>query len=127
MTTAPRAAGEEAPLLRAALHGFDPDTPARVGVAAVIIDSSICVATMTGLAHLRAARMMRFWTSGTSSRGSSTPRSPLRGPRAASSWWGTRVTTRPRPSSSAWRAARSAGVGGATVEEEAGFMAATVG
>lgn len=33
MTTAPRAAGEEAPLLRAALHGFDPDTPARVGVA----------------------------------------------------------------------------------------------
>ena len=52
------------------------DASARVGRGLVIIDSSIWVATITGLAHLRAARMIRFWTSGTSSRGSSTPRSP---------------------------------------------------
>ena len=38
--------------------------------------SSIWVATITGLAHLRALSMMRFCTEGTCSGGSSTPRSP---------------------------------------------------
>ena len=38
-----------------------------------IIDSSIWVATMTGLAFSLAIWMARFWTSGTSSSGSSTP------------------------------------------------------
>ena len=41
-----------------------------------IIDSSIWVATITGLAQRRAAVTIFFWTSGTSSSGSSTPRSP---------------------------------------------------
>ena len=42
----------------------------------MIIDSSIWVATMTGLLRSRAAWIARFCTSGTSSSGSSTPRSP---------------------------------------------------
>ncbi len=41
-----------------------------------IIDSSTWVATMTGLAWRRASSIARFWTIGTSSSGSSTPRSP---------------------------------------------------
>ena len=52
------------------------DASARVGREALIIDSSIWVATMTGLALLRAISTARFWTIGTSSSGSSTPRSP---------------------------------------------------
>src|SRR5690606_15303857 len=52
------------------------DTSARVGRGLVIIESSTWVATMTGLALRRASSTARFWTTGTSSRGSSTPRSP---------------------------------------------------
>ena len=52
------------------------EASARVGRGAEIIDSSIWVATMTGLAQRRAAVTIFFWTSGTSSSGSSTPRSP---------------------------------------------------
>ena len=49
---------------------------ARVGAGEVIIDSSIWVATMTGLALRRALSMISFWWIGTSSSGHSTPRSP---------------------------------------------------
>ena len=49
---------------------------ARVGVGALIMLSSICVATMTGLPQRCAVLMIRFCASGTSSGGSSTPRSP---------------------------------------------------
>ncbi len=49
---------------------------ARVGRVAVIIESSIWVATMTGFAAARHSEIARFWTSGTASRGSSTPKSP---------------------------------------------------
>ena len=42
----------------------------------MIIDSSIWVATMTGLALRRAFSMTRFCRNGTSSSGHSTPRSP---------------------------------------------------
>ena len=52
------------------------EASARVGRELVIIDSSIWVATMTGLFRSRAAWMARFCTSGTCSSGSSTPRSP---------------------------------------------------
>ena len=52
------------------------DASARVGREFSIIDSSIWVATMTGLAFSLAIWMARFCTSGTSSSGSSTPRSP---------------------------------------------------
>ena len=49
---------------------------ARVGTGLSIIDSSICVATMTGLAMRRQSSTARFCTIGTASSGSSTPRSP---------------------------------------------------
>ncbi len=52
------------------------DTSARVGTGAVIIDSSIWVATTTGLPKRRAIRTMLFCTPGTRSSGISTPRSP---------------------------------------------------
>ena len=52
------------------------EASARVGRELSIIDSSIWVATITGLAFSRAIWMARFCTSGTSSSGSSTPRSP---------------------------------------------------
>ena len=52
------------------------DTSARVGTGATIIDSSICVATTTGLPWRRASRVMRFCRPGTCSSGISTPRSP---------------------------------------------------
>ena len=52
------------------------DTSARVGTGAVIIDSSIWVATTTGLPARRAARVICFWMPGTASSGISTPRSP---------------------------------------------------
>ena len=52
------------------------DASARVGREISIIDSSICVATITGLAFSLAIWMARFCTSGTCSSGSSTPRSP---------------------------------------------------
>ena len=52
------------------------DASARVGRGACTIDSSIWVAVMTGLPRRLASRISRFWTSGTSSNGSSTPRSP---------------------------------------------------
>ncbi|CKU69584.1 Uncharacterised protein [Mycobacterium tuberculosis] len=52
------------------------EASARVGREFSIIESSIWVATMTGLAFSRAIWMARFCTSGTSSSGSSTPRSP---------------------------------------------------
>ena len=47
-----------------------------MGDGALIMLSSIWVATTTGLPNCRAARTMRFCASGTSSGGSSTPRSP---------------------------------------------------
>ncbi len=49
---------------------------ARVGRELSIIESSIWVATMTGLALRLASLMACFWTRGTRSRGISTPRSP---------------------------------------------------
>ncbi len=52
------------------------DTSARVGTGAAIIDSSIWVATTTGLPARRAARVICFWMPGTRSSGISTPRSP---------------------------------------------------
>ena len=52
------------------------DASARVGRGEEIIDSSICVATMTGLACRRATSMTCFCRNGTSSSGHSTPRSP---------------------------------------------------
>src|SRR6056297_2135349 len=52
------------------------ETSARVGIGLSIIDSSICVATITGLAMARHLRTSRFWIGGTFCTGSSTPRSP---------------------------------------------------
>jgi hypothetical protein len=52
------------------------ETSARVGTGLSIIDSSICVATITGFAAPRARRTRRFWIGGTACTGSSTPRSP---------------------------------------------------
>ena len=52
------------------------DTSARVGTGAVIIDSSIWVATTTGLPARRQARTICFCRPGTCSSGISTPRSP---------------------------------------------------
>ena len=52
------------------------EASARVGAGLVIIDSSIWVATMTGLALSRALLMTSFCRNGTSSSGHSTPRSP---------------------------------------------------
>ena len=52
------------------------ETSARVGTGSTIIDSSIWVATTTGLPARRAARVICFWRAGTVSSGSSTPRSP---------------------------------------------------
>ena len=52
------------------------DTSARVGRGLWIIDSSICVAVITGTRCSCDSRISRFCTSGTSSNGSSTPRSP---------------------------------------------------
>src|SRR6185312_4997575 len=52
------------------------DDPRHGRRGALIIDSSIWVATMTGLAACRASLIARFWTSGTCSSGYSTPRSP---------------------------------------------------
>ena len=52
------------------------EASARVGAGLLIIDSSIWVATMTGLALRRAFSTTRFCRNGTSSSGHSTPRSP---------------------------------------------------
>ena len=52
------------------------ETSARVGTGVVIINSSICVATTTGLPTLRAMLTMVFCKPGTRSTGISTPRSP---------------------------------------------------
>ena len=52
------------------------ETSARVGTGEVIIDSSICVATTTGLPAARPSRVICFCTPGTFSSGISTPRSP---------------------------------------------------
>ena len=41
------------------------ETSARVGTGLEIIDSSICVATTTGLPARRAARVSCFWMPGT--------------------------------------------------------------
>ena len=49
---------------------------ARVGRELCTIDSSICVAVMTGRPHATQVRMIRFWRCGTSSVGHSMPRSP---------------------------------------------------
>ena len=49
---------------------------ARVGSGWCIIDSSICVAVITGLPRSSALWMIRFWISGTSAGPISTPRSP---------------------------------------------------
>jgi len=53
-------------------------TSARVGRGEFTIESSICVAVITGRASSPAIAITRFWTIGTSSSGSSTPRSPAR-------------------------------------------------
>ena len=52
------------------------DTSARVGTGLVIMDSSICVATTTGLPARLADRVICFCSPGTFSSGISTPRSP---------------------------------------------------
>ncbi len=52
------------------------EASARVGSGCEIIDSSICVAVITGLDRSSAWRMIRFWRSGTSAAPISTPRSP---------------------------------------------------
>ena len=52
------------------------DASARVGSGAWIIDSSICVAVITGFPRSSARRMIRFCSSGTSAAPISTPRSP---------------------------------------------------
>ena len=52
------------------------DVSARVGRGAWTIDSSIWVAVITGFPCRLASRMIFFWIRGTSSNGSSTPRSP---------------------------------------------------
>ena len=52
------------------------ETSARVGTGEMIIDSSICVATTTGLPVARPMRVICFCTPGTFSSGISTPRSP---------------------------------------------------
>ena len=49
---------------------------ARVGSGLAVIDSSICVAVMTGVPCRRQVSMMRFCSTGTVSIGHSTPRSP---------------------------------------------------
>ena len=49
---------------------------ARVGRGFSVMDSSICVAVMTGLRKSSARRMTCFWISGTFSGATSTPRSP---------------------------------------------------
>jgi hypothetical protein len=51
-------------------------TSARVGRVECTIDSSIWVAVIEGLPARPASCSSRFWTSGTSSMGSSMPRSP---------------------------------------------------
>ncbi len=52
------------------------EASARVGRLCSTIDSSIWVAVMTGFPAARASRIIRFWSTGTRSGGSSTPRSP---------------------------------------------------
>ena len=52
------------------------DTSARVGTGEVIMLSSICVATTTGLPAARDLLTICFCSPGTFSTGSSTPRSP---------------------------------------------------
>ena len=52
------------------------EASARVGVGVLIIDSSICVATTTGLPCLREISMIFRCQPGTSSAGNSTPKSP---------------------------------------------------
>src|SRR5918995_561776 len=49
---------------------------ARVGSGWWIIDSSICVAVITGFPRSRPRRMIRFWSNGTVAGPISTPRSP---------------------------------------------------
>ncbi len=49
---------------------------ARVGRLLAVMDSSICVAVITGLPTRLASRIMRFWTIAICSIGISTPRSP---------------------------------------------------
>ena len=51
-------------------------TSARVGMGFCTMDTSICVAVMTGRPARLAALMIRFWAAGTFSIGTSTPRSP---------------------------------------------------
>ena len=51
-------------------------TSALVGLSLVTIEASICVAVITGFDCLPARRINRFWVAGTSSIGSSMPRSP---------------------------------------------------
>ncbi len=53
------------------------EASARVGTGWLTIDSSIWVAVMTGRPRRLASRMISFWSVGTVSGASSTPRSPL--------------------------------------------------
>ena len=52
------------------------EASARVGSGLDTIDSSICVAVITGFPASRPSRMIRFWASGTWAAPISTPRSP---------------------------------------------------
>ena len=96
------------------------DASARVGVGEEIMLSSICVATMTGRPRARAARTMRFWMSGTSSGGHSTPRSPRatitasarsRMASICSTAWGFSIftSTQARPAAISFASATSSG------------------
>src|SRR6202022_1291521 len=51
-------------------------TSARVGRASVVMDSSTCVATITGIPWRRAVCVISFCARGTRSSGISSPRSP---------------------------------------------------
>ena len=53
------------------------EASALVGTGVLIIDSSICVATITGLPKTLQAIIIFFWIPGTLEGGNSTPKSPL--------------------------------------------------
>ena len=59
---------------------------ARVGRRFEVIDSSICVAVITGLARRLASRITRFCTTAIRSIGTSTPRSPRAIMMPSASW-----------------------------------------
>ena len=72
------------------------EASARVGRGFLIMESMTWVATMTGFAAIRASSIARFWTSGTASRGISTPRSPR------ATMMPSKASTIPSRASTAW-------------------------